>query len=94
MVELLESLDELMLLLEAKLSKVERDKLQLGDFVFPEKRAWPIHDEKHAKIALVWATWPQHASVKSKVITAVLKKYPHLKGFGAAKDKETAKVAA
>jgi hypothetical protein len=70
---------------EEKLSDAERDKLKPADFVFPDKRAWPIHDEKHAKTALVWATWPQYKDLKKEVVAAVLKKYPQLKGVGAAK---------
>jgi hypothetical protein len=70
---------------EEKLSDAEREKLKPTDFVFPDKRAWPIHDEKHAKTALVWATWPQYKDLKKEVVAAVLKKYPQLKGVGAAK---------
>ena len=68
-----------------KLSAAERDKLKPADFVFPDKKSWPIHDEKHAKTALVWATWPQYAAKKDQIVKSVLKKYPNLKGFGAAK---------
>jgi hypothetical protein len=68
-----------------KLSTAERDKLKPTDFVFSANKSWPIHDEKHAKTALVWATWPQYADKKDQIIKAVLKKYPNLKGFGAAK---------
>ena len=68
-----------------KLSSEERKKLKDNDFVFSDTRSWPIHDEKHAKTALVWATWPQYADKKAAIIKAVIKKYPHLKGVGAAK---------
>jgi len=68
-----------------KLSDEQRSKLKDSDFVFPEDRTWPIQSEKQAKVALTWATWPQHKDVKSKVVAAVLKKYPQIKGFGAAK---------
>lgn len=68
-----------------KLSTQERSKLKDDDFIFSDTRSWPIHDEKHAKTALVWATWPQYADKKSAIIKAVIKKYPHLKGVGAAK---------
>jgi hypothetical protein len=68
-----------------KLSKEEREKLKDNDFVFADTRSWPIHDEKHAKTALVWATWPQYANKKAAIVKAVIKKYPHLKGVGAAK---------
>jgi hypothetical protein len=68
-----------------KLSADAREKIKPSDFVFPEKRSWPIHTEKQAKVALTWATWPQHADKKEDVVKAVLKKYPNLKGFAAAK---------
>jgi len=68
-----------------KLSPAEREKLKDSDFVFKDERAWPIHDEKHAKTALVWATWPQYKDKKSAIVKAVLAKYPHLKGIGASK---------
>lgn len=68
-----------------KLSDAEKAKLKDSDFVFSDTRSWPIHDEKHAKTALVWATWPQYKDKKSAIIKAVIKKYPHLKGIGAAK---------
>jgi hypothetical protein len=67
------------------LSPAEKEKLKPEDFIFPDKRSWPIHDEKHAKTALVWATWPQYKDIKKEVVAAVLKKYPQLKGVGAAK---------
>jgi hypothetical protein len=63
----------------------EREKLKDSDFVFPDKRSWPIHDEKHAKTALVWATWPQYKDLKKQIVAVVTKKYPQLKGVGAAK---------
>ena len=63
----------------------ERAKLKDSDFVFPDKRSWPIHDEKHAKTALVWATWPQYKDLKKQIVAVVTKKYPHLKCVGAAK---------
>lgn len=68
-----------------KLSQTERDKLKDADFVFPANRSWPIHDEKHAKTALVWATWPQYKDKKDAIVKAVIKKFPHMKGIGASK---------
>jgi hypothetical protein len=67
------------------LTPAEKEKLKPSDFIFPDKRSWPIHDEKHAKTALVWATWPQYKNIKKEVVSAVLKKYPQLKGLGASK---------
>jgi hypothetical protein len=71
--------------LEEKLSPAERDKLKDSDFIFPSNRSWPIHDKKHATTALVWATWPQYKDLKKQIVASVLKKYPELKGVGAAK---------
>ena len=82
--EVLESVLEYHTVLE-KLSQTEKDKLKPTDFVFPDRKSWPIHDEKHAKTALVWATWPQYADLKKQVVAAVIKRYPNLKGVGAAK---------
>jgi len=82
--EVLESVLEYHKVLE-KLSQTERDKLKPTDFVFPDRKSWPIHDEKHAKTALVWATWPQYADLKKQVVASVLKRYPNLKDVGAAK---------
>jgi hypothetical protein len=82
--EVLESVLEYHTVLE-KLSQTEKDKLKPTDFVFPDRKSWPIHDEKHAKTALVWATWPQYADLKKQVVASVLKRYPNLKGVGAAK---------
>ena len=70
---------------EEKLSDSEKAKLKDSDFIFPDKRSWPIHDEKHAKTALVWATWPQYKNIKNEIVSSVLKRYPNLKGYGAAK---------
>lgn len=61
------------------LTQTQRERIPKRMFVFPEKRAWPIHDLKHAKIALIWSTWPQHKDVAKKVRAAVFKRYPELK---------------
>jgi hypothetical protein len=82
--EILKNIFEYHKVLEG-LSPAEKDKLKPEDFIFPDKRSWPIHDEKHAKTALVWATWPQYKNIKNEVVSAVLKKYPQLKGIGASK---------
>jgi hypothetical protein len=71
--------------LDEKLDPAVRAKLKDTDFIFQDKRSWPIHDEKHAKTALVWATWPQYKDIKNDIVKAVMKKYPNLKGVGAAK---------
>lgn len=63
---------------EAELSAGERDKLSDSDFAIPEQRAYPIHDESHARNAL--ARVSQHGSddEKRRVRAAVKKRYPSL----------------
>jgi hypothetical protein len=82
--EILENIFSYHKVIEA-LTPAEKEKLKPTDFIFPDKRSWPIHDEKHAKTALVWATWPQYKDIKKEIVSAVLKKYPQLKGIGASK---------
>jgi hypothetical protein len=66
-----------------KMSEAEREKLKDSDFVFPDDKSWPIHDEKHARTALVWATWPQYKDKRDMIVKTVIKRYPHMKGIGA-----------
>lgn len=54
-----------------KLSTARRERLPAGGFVFPERRAWPIHDRPHAIKALQYAKWPQHKARRSEVLSAV-----------------------
>lgn len=63
----------------------EKNKLKDSDFVFPDTRSWPIHNEKAAKTALIWATSPLFEDRKNSIVDAVIKRYPNLKGIGAAK---------
>ena len=58
-----------------------REKIPASDFIFPDKRSWPIHDIEHGKIALVWSTWPQHKNVAKEVRDAVFKRYTKLKDW-------------
>ena len=60
-------------------------------YVFPKEKKWPIGDKQHARIALIWATWPQHRKVRDRVVQAVVSRYPELKGVGAAKHLAPAK---
>lgn len=63
------------MLAEAKLSSKARDALAASDFAIPGKRAYPIHDESHARNALARAAGkPEEATVKA----AVKKRYPKI----------------
>ena len=67
-----------------EMAQATRAGLSDSDFVFPEERKFPIQSKKQAKIALTFATWPQNKKYRAKVVSAVLKRYPDLKGYGAA----------
>lgn len=62
---------------EAKLSYGARKRLPKGDFVFPEKRKFPIEDKAHARNALSRAGH-KGGSTESKVRAAVHRKYPDI----------------
>lgn len=61
----------------AKLTSAERNAFPKEEFAIPDKRAYPIHDENHAKdtLARVSEFGPE---LKKRVRAAVLPKYPHL----------------
>jgi hypothetical protein len=61
----------------ARLSKDQRDKLPDSAFVFPSQRAFPIHDEAHARAAIRLAG-RKGPKVQAKVRAAVKRRYPHL----------------
>lgn len=54
-----------------KMSTARRRRLPEGAFIYPERRAWPIHDRSHAIKALQYAKWPQHKSRRAEVLSAV-----------------------
>lgn len=56
----------------------ERMKLPIGEFVFPEKRAYPIPDEDHARNAL--ARVAQHGTPEEQreVCKAVADRFPEV----------------
>ena len=60
----------------AELTEEERAKLPDSAFADPEKRAYPIHDEEHAKAAL--ARVKQHGTKdeQKKVAKKVHERYP------------------
>jgi hypothetical protein len=60
----------------AKLTSQARADLPASDFVFPDERRYPIHDESHARNALARSSGkPEEAAVRA----AVYKRYPDLK---------------
>src|SRR5271157_4297080 len=62
----------------AELTEEERAKLPNSAFADPEKRAYPIHDEAHAKTAL--ARVKQHGTKdeQKKVAKKVHERYPQI----------------
>ena len=66
----------------AKLSTHERDKLPNDDFALPG-RAYPIHDENHARAALTDVSRVGSPEEKRKVRAAVAMRYPHIDVRGA-----------
>lgn len=63
------------LLQEAKLSAKSRKELPASAFAIPDKRAYPIHDESHARNALSRAAGKPE---ESRVRAAVKKRYPKM----------------
>jgi hypothetical protein len=59
-----------------RLTAAERRSLPLSDFVFPERRAYPIHDQAHANAALSQVSRWGTPEEKAKVFAAVAKRYP------------------
>jgi len=65
--------------LKTEMAASERDALPASAFVFPDRRAWPIHDRKHGQIALAFiAQGKGDAADYPAVRAAVAKKYPDL----------------
>jgi hypothetical protein len=63
-------------LAEARLKAAQRDKLGKGEFAIPEKRAYPIHDENHARAALSMVAKHGSPEEKARVRAAVKRRYP------------------
>lgn len=61
------------------LSMAERQKLKSSDFALPKERAYPIHDEEHAKDALSRVSQNGTPEEKAKVRAAVKKRHPKIK---------------
>jgi hypothetical protein len=73
-------------LLEKEMTPKQREALPAKAFVFPEKEAWPIHDVKHALIALQYVKtgFRGKKSEYPAVIAAVKKKWGKNKEVAAA----------
>jgi hypothetical protein len=78
----------------AALTSAERDALPASDFVFPDTRDYPYHDEQHARLALsegaAHASAKQLATIKRKVKA----RYPGIKVKKAIRKAQHATAAA
>ena len=63
----------------AKLTYQQRKGLSGSSFVFPKKRAYPIHDMAHARNALARVAQHGSPSEQAAVKRAVYARYPGLK---------------
>jgi hypothetical protein len=61
-----------------KLSYQKRKNLKSSSFVFPGKRAYPIHDMAHARNALARVSQFGTPAEKKRVRAAVHRKYPSI----------------
>jgi hypothetical protein len=66
------------ILQEKELTTKERKALPKKAFVFPEDRAYPIHDRSHAANALARVEQFGTEEEKAKVRKAVCQKYPDM----------------
>jgi hypothetical protein len=58
--------------------KLDRRKLKQDEFAIPEKRAYPIPDRLHARLALDDANRDGNARTRARVRRAVSEKFPEL----------------
>ena len=61
-----------------KLSSGQRKEMPTGEFAIPEKRAYPIHDSNHARNALARVSQFGSESEKTRVRSAVHRKFPEM----------------
>ena len=79
---------------EKRLSWAERKKIPRKKFVFPERLAWPIHDKKHALIAISYMQRGKgYADDYPMIAKLIAKLYPDLKKEAMAAAKAGAKIA-
>ena len=62
----------------AKLTAKKRKKLSKTSFAIPEDRAYPIHDEAHARNAISRVQTFGTPQEKSRVFGAISRKFPAL----------------
>lgn len=62
----------------AALTPKARASLPARDFVFPEERAYPIHDARHGQLALTYVAAPSNQHRRYQVMRAVFQRYPSL----------------
>ena len=60
------------------LTSGERAKLKTSDFALPKDRAYPIHDEAHARDALSRVAQNGTPAERAKVRAAVKRRYPKI----------------
>lgn len=58
--------------------KLDRSKLKLSEFAIPERRAYPIPDRLHARLALDDANRDPNGRTRARVRRAVSEKFPEL----------------
>jgi hypothetical protein len=63
----------------AALSAKTRNALPDSAFVFPDERAYPIHDIEHARKALQLGAKHESGDRLAKIRAAVYRRYPQLK---------------
>ena len=50
-----------------------------GPYVFPKRKAYPIGNETHGKLALIYSTWPDNKADAPEVRKKVFARYPELR---------------
>lgn len=70
------------------LTAAERKKLQSSQFAIPERKAYPIHDEAHARNALTRVAQHGTEEEKKQVRAAVRRKYPNIEVSKSQEDEE------
>jgi len=63
----------------ARLTASQRKAMNRSSFALPSKRAYPINDKSHARMALAMVAAHGSPAEKSKVRRAVKKKFPSIK---------------
>lgn len=68
--------------LPRRFSKRVRQKLPLSGFAIPERKAWPIHDVRHALLALRYMRDGKgNRADYPRVRKAIRRRYPWLRGY-------------